>query len=95
MKLKRMWPAYCIWALFIIFDVVMVASSSFFLGLFPSDKKIMYTAVLTVLGILLMSVLMVFFGKLYAKIELTERQLPKTQRRNYCEHYRYFLFKSR
>ena len=69
MKLKRMWPAYCIWALFIIFDVVMVASSSFFLGLFPSNKKIMYTAVLTVLGILLMSVLMVFFGKLYDSIE--------------------------
>ncbi|MBO6242140.1 MAG: hypothetical protein J6O61_15150 [Butyrivibrio sp.] len=65
MKLKRMWPAYCIWALFIIFDVVMVAGSSFFLGLFPSDKRIIYTAVLTVLGILLMSVLMIFFGKLY------------------------------
>ncbi len=69
MKLKRMWPAYCIWVLFIIFDVVMVASSSFFLGLFPSDKKVMYTTVLTILGILLMSVLMIFFGKLYDSIE--------------------------
>ncbi|MBE5841622.1 MAG: hypothetical protein E7304_09465 [Butyrivibrio sp.] len=56
MKLKRKWPAYCIWVLFIIFDVVMVASSSFFLGLFPSKDKLLYTVLLTVLGIAVMSI---------------------------------------
>ncbi len=71
MKLKRKWPAYCIWVLFIIFDVVMVASSGFFLGLFPSDKKIVYTVILTVLGILMANIIAYLLGKISDNIEST------------------------
>ncbi len=69
MKLKRKWPAYCIWVLFVIFDVVMVASSSFFLGLFPSDKKIMYTALFTILGILMANIIAYLLGKISDHVE--------------------------
>ncbi len=71
MKLKRKWPAYCIWVLFVIFDVVMVASSSFFLGLFPSDKKVMYTVLLTVLGILMANIIAYLLGKISDHVEST------------------------
>ncbi len=70
MKLKRMWPAISIWVLFVIFDVIMVASSGFFSGLFPSDKALPYTAALTVLGVAVMGVLMFFLGKISDNIEV-------------------------
>lgn len=64
MKLKRMWPAVCIWVIFIIFDVIMVASSSFFSGLFPSTDNMTYTIAFTVLGTAVMGVLIFLLGKL-------------------------------
>ncbi len=71
MKLKRMWPGLCILIVFMIFDVIMVASSSFFSGLFPSgDMKLAYSAILTVLGVLIMSVLTFLLGRICDHIEL-------------------------
>ena len=71
MKLKRMWPGLCILIVFMIFDVIMVASSSFFSGLFPyADTKLAYSIALTVLGILIMSVLTFLLGRICDHIEL-------------------------
>ena len=70
MKLRRTWPAICIWAVFLIFDIVMVASLCFFLGLFPSDKALIYSSVLTVLSILIMSVLTILLGRISDKIDI-------------------------
>ncbi len=71
MKLKRMWPGICILVVFIIFDVVMVASSSFFSGLFPSDNMTLtYSCIFTALGILVMSVLTFLLGRICDHIEL-------------------------
>lgn len=71
MKLKRMWPGLCILIVFMIFDVIMVASSSFFSGLFPySDTKLTYSIALTVLGVLIMSVLTFLLGRICDHIEL-------------------------
>jgi hypothetical protein len=54
-----------------IFDVIMVASSSFFSGLFPySDTKLTYSIALTVLGVLIMSVLTFLLGRICDHIEL-------------------------
>ncbi len=64
MKLKRAWPAILIWVVFVIFDIVMVASYSFFLGLFPETNTLVYSAVFTVIAILIMSVAMILLGKL-------------------------------
>ncbi len=73
MKLKRMWPGICILVVFIIFDVVMVASSSFFSGLFPSDNMTLsYSCILTALGILVMSVLTFLLGRICDHIEIGE-----------------------
>ena len=63
MKLKRAWPAICIWVVFVLFDIVMVASSSFFSGLFPSENLLVYVGVFTVLSILGMSILTYVMGK--------------------------------
>ena len=71
MKLKRMWPGLCILIVFMIFDVIMVASSSFFSGLFPyADTKLTYSIALTVLGVLIMSVLTFLLGRICDHIEL-------------------------
>ena len=73
MKLKRMWPGLCILIVFMIFDVIMVASSSFFSGLFPSnDMKLTYSVILTVLGVLIMSVLTFLLGRICDHIELED-----------------------
>ncbi|WP_029230991.1 hypothetical protein [Butyrivibrio sp. VCB2006] len=65
MKLKRMWPGLCILIVFMIFDVIMVASSSFFSGLFPSnDMTLAYSIILTVLSVLIMNVLTFLFGRI-------------------------------
>jgi len=63
MKLKRAWPAICIWVVFVLFDIVMVASSSFFSGLFPSDNLMVYVGIFTGLSILAMSILTFALGK--------------------------------
>lgn len=63
MKLRRAWPAVGIWVIFLIFEFVMVASSGFFLGLFPSENNLIYSIVFTVLSILLMSVIVIFAGR--------------------------------
>ena len=73
MKLKRMWPGLCILMVFILFDVVMVASSSFFSGLFPSgDMTLIYSCIFTALGVLIMSVLTFLCGRICDHIELQE-----------------------
>ncbi len=63
MKLRRAWPAVGIWVIFLIFEFVMVASSGFFLGLFPEENKLIYSIVFAVLSILLMSVVVIFAGR--------------------------------
>ena len=63
MKLRRAWPAVGIWVIFLIFEFVMVASSGFFLGLFPDENKLIYSIVFAVLSILLMSVVVIFAGR--------------------------------
>ena len=64
MKLKRMWPSVCIWVVFIIFDVIMVASSGFFSGLFPSDNLIPYTVAITIVGVLVMGLFTFLIGRM-------------------------------
>ncbi|WP_022770451.1 hypothetical protein [Butyrivibrio sp. NC2007] len=63
MKLRRAWPAVGIWVIFLIFEFAMVASSGFFLGLFPNENKLIYSIVFAVLSILLMSVIVIFAGR--------------------------------
>ncbi len=73
MKLKRMWPGLCILIVFILFDVVMVASSSFFSGLFPlGEMTLTYSLILTVLGVLIMSIITFLAGRICDHIDLRE-----------------------
>lgn len=69
MKLKRKWPGIGILVIFIIFDVVMAASSGFFSGLFPSKDIYVYTAVVTAIGIAIVSVATFFLGKVCDYLE--------------------------
>ena len=73
MKLKRMWPAVCIWAVFIIFDVIMVASSSFFSGLFPSTNKLIYAVIFTIISTALIGILTYMCGKICDYFRLTDQ----------------------
>ncbi len=70
MKLRRTWPAIGIWAIFLIFDIVMVTSLGFFLGLFPSDRALIYSGVLAGLSILVMSVITFLLGKLSDRLQV-------------------------
>ena len=63
MKLKRMWTSVCIFIMFIIFNVIMIVSSGFFSGLFPSDNLIPYTCAVTICGVLVMGLFTFLFGK--------------------------------
>ena len=72
MKLKRVWTAICIYVLFVIFDVTMVASSGFFSGLFPSDNALLYTGVFTALSAVIMGVVMFVAGKISDNIDTKE-----------------------
>ncbi len=63
MKLKRTVPAVCIWVVFIIFDIVMIASSSFFLDLFPKPNRLAYSIIFSILGVFVMSVIMILAGR--------------------------------
>ncbi|RKM56016.1 hypothetical protein D6855_15410 [Butyrivibrio sp. CB08] len=69
MKLRRKWPAICIWAVFLLFDIVMVASLCFFLGLFPSDKALYYSGGIALLSALIMSVVTLLLSKLSDTID--------------------------
>lgn len=69
MRLKRMWPGVCILVMFFIFDVVMVAGSSFFSGLFPSDMALIYSGIFTLLGVLIMGVLTFLLGRICDHID--------------------------
>ena len=64
MKLRRTLPAICIWVVFVLFDIVMVASSSYFSGLFPSENLLVYVGIFTALSILAMSILTFALGRL-------------------------------
>ncbi len=64
MKLRRTLPAICIWVVFVLFDIVMVASSSYFSGLFPSENLLVYVGIFTALSILAMGVLTFALGRL-------------------------------
>ncbi|WP_026651847.1 hypothetical protein [Butyrivibrio proteoclasticus] len=72
MNLKRKWPAVCIWVIFLIFDVVMVVSSSFFIGLFPSRNNFLYSVIFTVLGLLIVSVITFALGRVCDFIKVQE-----------------------
>lgn len=63
MKLKRMWTSVCIFIMFIVFNAVMIVSSGFFSGLFPSDSLIPYTCAVTVCGVLVMGLFTFLLGK--------------------------------
>ncbi|WP_026522650.1 hypothetical protein [Butyrivibrio sp. VCB2001] len=78
MKLRRAWPAVGIWVIFLIFEFAMVASSGFFLGLFPNENKLIYSIVFAVLSILLMSVIVIFAGRCSdsMKADLWPSKLP-------------------
>ena len=69
MKLRRTVPAIGIWVLFLIFEIVMVASSSFFSGLFPSENKLVYSLVFTAISILIMSLVTFLLGRLCDSID--------------------------
>ncbi len=80
MKLRRAWPAICIWGIFLIFEIVMVASSSFFLGLFPSEYALIYSGVFTVLSILVMNIITFMLGKLCDRLEVSKLSLSRSAR---------------
>ena len=63
MKLRRQWPAICIFCVFLLFDVVMIASCSYFSGLFPSQDIYLYVGGFTVLSVLIMGVLTFLMGR--------------------------------
>ncbi|MCR5404430.1 MAG: hypothetical protein K6E91_11530 [Butyrivibrio sp.] len=64
MKLKRTWPATGVWVIFLLFNILMVGSYSFFSGLFPQENRLAYSVILTVLSVLAMSVITNSLGKL-------------------------------
>ena len=63
MKLRRQWPAICIFCVFLLFDVVMIASCSYFSGLFPSKDIYLYVGGFTVLSVLIMGVVTFLLGR--------------------------------
>lgn len=72
MKLKRTFPGMIIWAIFILFDVFMVGSLSYFSGLFSDKDNLLYSVIFTVLCVLFMSVLTFMLGKLCDRIKISE-----------------------
>ncbi|MBE5827745.1 MAG: hypothetical protein E7307_14075 [Butyrivibrio sp.] len=70
MKLRRSVPAVGIWVLFLIFEIGMVASVSFFSGLFPYENKLVYSLVFTGISILIMSLVTFLLGKLCDRIDM-------------------------
>lgn len=70
MRLRRAWPAIGIWAVFLIFNIVMVASYSFFSGLFPSENALIYSGVFTALSIFLMSLITILLGRACERADL-------------------------
>ncbi len=72
MKLRRSLPSKLVWIVFLIFDFVMVASSSFFLGLFPANAALIYCVIFSLLCVLAVSVLVIGAGKLSDTMKLSE-----------------------
>ncbi len=72
MKLRRAWPAICIWVVFMIFDIVMVASYSYFSGLFPSKDLLTYSLFFSAISILVMTVLTFITGNVCDFIKVKE-----------------------
>lgn len=71
MKLKRSVPAISIWVVFALFEIVMVASSCFYLGIFPDgDNLLLYSVVFSVLSILIMSVITFLLGRLCDHLDI-------------------------
>ncbi len=70
MKLRRAWPAICIWVIFLIFDIVMVASYSYFSGLFPAKNLLYYAIGFTVISIFVMSLLTFYLGRFCDKLDV-------------------------
>lgn len=69
MKLRRSVPAIGIWVLFLIFEIGMVASVSFFSGLFLYENKLVYSLVFTGISILIVSLVTFLLGKLCDRID--------------------------
>ncbi len=78
MKLKRAWPAILIWVVFVIFDIVMVLSYSFFSGLFPSYSNLTYSIAFTAIAILVMSIITFLLCRLSDSIQTSrfEKRTP-------------------
>ena len=72
MKLRRKWPAICIFCIFLLFDVVMIASCSYFSGLFPSENIMWYVGGFTVLSVLIMGVLTFLLGRVCDMLNVEE-----------------------
>ncbi len=72
MKLKRAWPAILIWVVFVIFDIVMVMSYSFFSGLFPDYSNLSYSIAFTAIAILVMSIITFLLCRLTDSIQKFE-----------------------
>jgi hypothetical protein len=71
MKLKRSVPAISIWVVFVLFEIVMVSSSCFYLGLFPNgDNLLLYSIIFSVLSILIMSVITFLLGRLCDHLDI-------------------------
>ena len=64
MKLRRSVPAIVIWVVFLLFEIVMVASSGYFSELFPFENRLVYSIAFTVISILIIQLLTFLFGKL-------------------------------
>ena len=64
MKLKKTWLGLCVWGIYTIFTVFLIAYSAYTLGLLPNDSKIAYTVGFTVLSLLAVGVITFLFCKL-------------------------------
>ena len=72
MKLRRSWPAVCIWSLFIIFNIVMVGSSSYFAGFLPTNNRLAYTAIFTIIAVEIMLLIVRLLSVLRQKTALKD-----------------------
>ncbi|MCR5101803.1 MAG: glycosyltransferase family 39 protein [Butyrivibrio sp.] len=49
MRLKKTWVSYCVWLLYCIFNISLLALSGYFSGLFPSQNRFIFTGAFTLL----------------------------------------------
>ena len=64
MKLKKTWLGLCVWGIYTIFTVFLIAYSTYNLGLLPNNSKIAYTVGFTILSLLAVGVVSFLFCKL-------------------------------